>query len=907
MRDFSSKLPIRVRRLFRLPLTRARLLRDADDEVQFHLAMRVAELRAGGMSEHEATAEALRRFGDTTEYRAHSSRRATRQARWTSMAQLLEGLSQDIRFTLRQWRKSRAFTATALATLALGVGANTAIFSVAHRLLIAPLPYPNGNRIVMPMVQDPSGILGSVDAKLLESWQASSRTVDEIAGAEEGAELVSVQSDGSVDSIPYAGMTANFLRVLGVQPVLGRSFTPEEERTGAAVAMISYALWQSRYAGRADVPGTPIEFQNKQYRIVGVTPVGLTIPMSSDWARTRPDVSYPTPSIWLPETLKDASGPGGGAPAAFAKLRPGVSADAATSELRALAAHVPDTLQRAGHVRAMRPQDFMDARETRAVRILFAAVGLLLLIACVNIANLLLARAWGRRREFAVRLALGAGRARVVRQALTESIMLALVGGALGVGVAWLTLRIIIALRPVSLDHLANVRLDAPVLLWCAALSVIAGMVFGSAPSLLVGGAGDVLKSETRTGSGGLAARRARSTLTIVEIAMSLTLLLCAGLLLRSFVELQRMSLGFEPRGLVFVDALLGGRNYRDKRELLRSEAIARLRAMPGVRGAAIGMIPGKGFLGDGIEAEVDGDGPPIAVKSIGVNFITPDYFRVAGMHLLEGREPDSLAVTAAWKVGPPTFSLEVVVNRALARRLWPHRDPIGARIREPRMRRPNAPDPTWATVVGIADDIHLPGLHDDLRQMQVYTLITPHFGEVPFLVRTAGSGEAAAASIQRAILSVDPGIFARAPISGEAYLRDSLAPTRFAMALLVGFAIVALVLSTVGLYGLVAYGVTQRTREIGIRIALGAAPGRVAEQVVREGLGHAGLGLLLGAGMAWGASRFVASMLYAVTPADPVAIGVAVILVIGAALLASYVPARRAGRVDPTESLRAD
>ncbi|HEY2854801.1 MAG TPA: ABC transporter permease [Gemmatimonadaceae bacterium] len=909
MRGFSSKLPRHVRRLFRLPLTRARILRDEDDEMQFHLAMRVAELRAGGMSEHEAEAEALRRFGDTADYRAYSSRRATRKARWMSATETLDALAQDVRFTLRQWRKSRAFTATALVTLALGIGANTAIFSVAHRLLLAPLPYPNGNRIVMPMVQDARGILGSVDSALVEEWHASSRTIEEIAGAEEGPELVSLQSDGTVDSIPYAGMTANFLRVLGVQPVLGRSFTAEEERTGAAVALISDALWQSRYNGRVDVLGGVIGFQGKQYQIVGVTPPGLTIPMSSDWARTRPDVSYPMPSIWLPETLKNSTNSGGGAPAAFAKLRAGVSADVATSELAALALHMADAATREGRVRAMRAQDFMDVRETRAVRILFAAVGALLLIACANVANLLLARAWSRRREFAVRLALGAGRARVVRQALTESIMLAVLGGALGVAVAWLTLKIIIALRPVSLDHLADVHLDTPVLLWCAVLSVIAGIVFGSAPSFLVGGAvGDVLKNETRTGSGGLGARRARSTLTVLEIAMSLTLLVCAGLLLRSFLELQRMPLGFEPRGLVFVDALVGaGRSYRERRLLLRNEVIDRLRALPGVRDAAIGMIPGKGFLGDGIEADAGGSGPPIAVKAIGVNFISPNYFRVAGVHLVEGRVPDSLAVTPAWKTGPPILSSEVVVNRELARRIWPRRSPIGERIREERPVRPGASEPAWSTVVGIADDIHLPGLHDDLRQMQVYSLITPHFPEVPFLVRTAGSGEDAAASIQRTIVSVDPGIFARPAISGEAYLRDSMAPTRFAMALLIGFAVVALVLSTVGLYGLVAYGVTQRTHEIGIRMALGAEPRRVAEQVLGDGLRYAGLGLLLGAVMMWGASRFVTSMLYAVTPVDPLTIAAALFLVLGSSLLASFIPALRAVQVDPTNALRAD
>jgi hypothetical protein len=285
---------------------------------------------------------------------------------------------------------------------------------------------------------------------------------------------------------------------------------------------------------------------------------------------------------------------------------------------------------------------------------------------------------------------------------------------------------------------------------------------------------------------------------------------------------------------------------------------------------------------------------------------ISPNYFHVAGTHLVQGRAPDSLSVTAAWKEGPPVFSPEVVVNRELARRLWPHRSPIGARIRELRTR-PDGQEAPWSTVVGVADDIHLAGVHDDARQLQLYTLMTPHFPEVPLLVRTASSGEDAASSVRRAILSVGRTIYVRRPITGEAYVRESLASTRFAMALLIAFAAVALVISSVGLYGVIAYGVTQRTREIGIRMALGAEPRRVAEQVVREGLRFAGVGLLIGAVTMWGASRLVTSMLYAVSPADPLTLGTAMLLVVACAVLASCLPALRAVRVDPTDALRAD
>jgi predicted permease len=912
MRDHVTGRGIRsgVRRLFRLPLrTSATARADADAELESFLEERVASLEQRGMTPAEARQEALRRLGapvdEVREALRHSAEQREGRLR---LREMIDELLQDLHFTGRHFRKAPAFTAIAVLTLALGIGANTAIFSVIDRLFLAPLPYPNGDRIVMPMQVneffrgDARSERWNVDASLIRGWQERTHTVDAIAAASEAIFLV--RQDGIVDTVPSAPITANFLPMLGVRPILGRGFMPEDEQPArqVAVAMISYALWQRAYGGRADVLGRTVQLAGRPLTIIGVTPPGLNIPLSQS----------PAPDIWVPEPLEWAADGGNGVlmsrPTIFAMLRPGASVEAASRELQTIAASQPNLLKDHVRLRVMRAQDFLDAREARALQVLFVAVGALLLIACANVANLLLARAWTRQREFAVRAALGAGRRRLARQVLTESISLALAGGLLGVGVAWLALRLIVALRPPALAHLADVRIEPAILLWTLGISVATGILFGSAPALVAGARtmGDVLRRETRGGSAGVAARRVRSALIVLEIAMSLVLLVSSGLLVRSFAELQRMPLGFEPRGLVYTDVLIGWARNRDRKVVVRDAILARLRALPGVTGVAIGTMPGKGYIGGGLEAEMD-RGHTAQVPAFGEVFISPNYFRVARIALVAGRLPDSSAL--AWvgtASGPLGLSPEVLVNRELARRISPDGHAIGARVRE-ASNRPGQPAQPWSTVVGVVDDTRMPNVQGDVAALQLYTLIPPRLGDVPFVVRTAMSGDVSAPAIKHAIASVDPGLFVRPPLSGDTYLRDGLAPTRFAMALLTAFAVVALVLAAVGLYGVIAYNVTQRTREIGVRVALGAQAADVARLVLGEGGRLTAVGVVFGVVGGFAAARALRGMLYGVGPTDPLTfIGTALVLA-GVALLASYLPARRALRVDPTEALRAE
>ncbi|HEY4306034.1 MAG TPA: ABC transporter permease [Gemmatimonadaceae bacterium] len=936
--------PDGVRRTFSLPSSRERMMRDAEEEMQLHIEMWKQELRSRGMSDADADTEAWRRFGDARVYREHSARRAVRTTRLESAANWLAEWTQDIRFAARHFRKSPLFTAIAVLTLALGIGANTAIFSVVHHLLIAPLPYPNGDRVVALKATGthPSASFAGLasmtadapvnpPAQIVRAWKDRARSLDMIAGAEQV--FLSLDGDGQQDTVSHVFITANFLPMLGARPALGRTFRADEElEPKRNVAMISYGWWQRAFGGRRDALGETMDYEGKPYTIIGVMPPDMSLPMV---ARNVDGFDNQSADMWLPASLDSVS-------IAYGRLAVGVDAHRASAELQNIATAAGPLVPRARErfrlgldsmrVRAMRAQDFLAPREVLTVEVLFVAVGALLLIACANVANLLLVRSWTRRREFAVRLGLGAGRARLIRLALTESVMLATLGGALGMLVAWQSLRLIVGLRPLSLDSLSSVQISPVVLFWTAAISIGTGVLFGSVAAFFVGSqnVADVLRNEVRTSSGGHVARGVRATLIVGQIALSFALLVGTGLLIRSFFALQERAIGFDPRRLASVDILSPLAARRSGRGGdIRRQVVEQLRHTRGVIDASIGTLPTAGYRIPGnLSVATDAGEHDIGVPVYTTTWIDKEYFHTAGIAISAGRLPvpgstDEVVMPGAMPlppglvpVGPGrpardkfrSLSQEIVVNRTLARRIAPNGNVVGTRIRvSGGQLGPMQQDNDWSTIVGVSDDVHLPGAHGDLNDYQIYTLPLGRMPEPTFVVRFSSLPTNVESELRNAIHAVAPTIVVRRGRLAEDYVRDALAPTRFTLALLGAFSFIALVLSVVGLYGSIAYTVSQRTREIGIRIALGATAQSVTSLVLQDGLRLLAIGLVVGLATALASTRALASLLYAVHTSDPatfVAIGG---IVAGVAVIASYVPARRAARIDPIDALRTD
>jgi predicted permease len=885
-----------------------RLEREMTDEMRLHVEMRADEYRARGLTDDEAWRAAMDRFGDAVAFQSFASQRAARSYRRHTFAESMSAWWLDIQFAYRQYAKAPAFTIVAVLTLALGIGANTAIFSVVHRLLLAPLPYPNGNRIVMLTRTEGAG--GSGDVRLpIHAWRERAHEVDMIAA-------IAVQSNAVQnpveDDTTFAYITPNFVEMLGDRPALGRPFRDNDAHPDAPlVAMISYGMWQRLYGGRDDVIGKTINVDNALHTVVAVAPPEMGVPMERGNG-VRNDLHAGLASIWLPaslDSLGDAS--------IFARLRQGATAERATAELAEIVRSengISNGASRAGAAaaspwRLMRAQDLLGAREKQTITVLFIAVGVLLLIACANIANLLMARAFTRRREFAVRAALGAGRARIMRQVFTESVLLAVVGGLLGLGVTWETLRLIIAARPTSLEHLAGVHIEPTVLVWSIAISLGTGIIFGCAPALFASGdsVGDVLRSETRGSSGGVSGQRLRSGLIVFEIAMSLVLLVGAGLLTRSFIALSHLPLGFEPRGLVFAEVMYPARRFNQFQvEANRDAVVSALRATPGVIEASVGAFPTNGVGMAGPQKLVYNDGRSTAITNgNAVQFVSNGYFHVTRMSL-EGRAPDSLVWAqrdTTWPERLGIVPIEVVVNRGMARRFWPH-GAIGARFELGGLRDSAL---TSYVIVGVTDEAHIVGARRSVDDVQLFRYTPKRLAINFFIARTNLPLKAIRETIQRAMAPISSQAVVRTLTRGDDYLRESLGPARFAMALFGVFALIALILSAIGLYASIAYSVSQRTREIGVRVALGASAQAIARLVMTDAFKLAAVGIFLGAIAAALSTRVLSSLLYGVTASDPLTFTSIIALVALIALIASYVPMRRAMRIDPMEALRTD
>ncbi|GLC26779.1 ABC transporter permease [Roseisolibacter agri] len=813
-------------------------------------------------------------------------------------------LATDLRYALRRLRRARTVSAVAILTLALGIGANTALFSLVRTVLLRPLPYGAPERLTVLWNATEKGETTWLSLRELAAIGADARAFTHVAGFTSGS--ANLTGDVEPERVAIGSVTANAFATLAAAPLLGRTFRPDEGAPGAGdVAVIGHALWQRRYGGAPDVVGRTLRVNGRARTIVGVMPAAFRFPL--DFREGRPT------ELWIPQVVDTANLGGWGSRnfIGFARLRPGVAPEQGTRELRRVAqgwvreGFVIDDGSGRLYRAAVPVHDLVLGDMRRPLWILFGAVALLLLIACANAANLLLARADERRREIAVRKALGAARARVMRQLLAESVLLAAAGGACGVALAWAGTRLLASLAPASLPRVADVRVDLGVLAFTTLLAVATGFVFGLAPALQLSRpdvAGALHESGGRSGTTGRARQRFRRGLAVVQVAMSVVLVVGAALLLRSLVELRRVDLGFDPRGALTARLALPAAEYPEPAQVVafHERLQQRVAQIPGVRAAAgTRLLPLTGTIGDWsitIEGRArDGRDNPNGDWQV----VMPGYFEAMRIPLRQGR---TLARTDDAR-GVPV----VVINQTMADRYWPDGDALGKRFKW------GTADQPWMTIVGIVGVVRHNAIVEEPRaEMYVtpahYALETGNAPRAMTLVlRTAGDPLALAAPLRAVVRELDPNVPLADVQTLERVTDDALAEPRFTTVLLALFAGLALALAAVGIYGLVSLLVTQRTHEVGIRMALGARRAAIGRMMLGQGMAVAGAGVAVGLLAAGLLSRLLTTLVYGVGTLDPLTF-VAVPAVLGAVtLVATLIPARRAARVDPAIALRSE
>jgi putative ABC transport system permease protein len=835
-----------------------------------------------------ATAPAQRLASVASGLRARRDRLRTDAGAHHHSRGSMETLAQDTRYALRTLRARPAFTVVAVLTLALGIGANATIFSVVNELLLRPLPFHEPERLVTVWgVRE--GKRGGVSYPDLLDFSRESRAFSGIALL--AGQTVNFTGGDTPDRLRGAFVTGSVFDVIGVKAAVGRTFTDAESEMGRAVpvAVLSHELWKTRFGGDPTLIGRALQLNGRPFEVIGILPAGFRSP-------------FDDPDVWIPgpfHTSKGAFDRANHFVPALGRLKPG----ATLTEARAELAIVADRLAReypesnAGWGADVEPLQRTLTGDVRAALLtLFAVVGVVLLIACANVANLLLARAAARRREMSLRAALGAGRGRLVRQLLTESVVLSAAGGALGLLLAHAGLKGLLAVVPSSFILFRHVGVDGDVLLFSLVLAVGCGVLFGLAPALHASRA-NLNEAFVARGASAFAASgrfTARNVFVVAQVALSIVLLVAAGLLTRSLIGLQRLDPGFDPRGVLTMEFRLPATKYTEDAQAaaFMERAIAEIRRVPGVRSAALARAVPFSYNGATAGYVVEGREPAPGVEppESQLNTVTPEYFATLGIPLRAGRD-----FAGADRADAPPV---VVVNEALARREWPDQSALGRRLRA-------ADGGPWLTVVGVVGNAKHYGLGDaPVAQAYLPYAQTPGiFASV--VARTAGDPLALAPAVRAAIWSVDRDQPVWKIRTLETMIRDTLGQQRFTMGLVAGFAAVALLLAGIGIYGVMSYAVAQRTQEVGVRLALGAQRGEVLRLVVRQGLALTGVAVAVGLVGALAAARVLASQLHGVSTADPLTFA-AVPMVLGAvALVATYLPARRASRLDPMVALR--
>ena len=804
-------------------------------------------------------------------------------------------LWQDLRYTVRMMAGNRGFTAVAVLALALGIGANSVIFSVVNAVLLRSLPYPEPDRIVMVFESDlkkqsQEAIAG---ANFLD-WREQNQVFENLAAYRQ--DTFSLTGTDRPERAWGVVTTASLFPVLGVKPILGRVFQAEDENRGSGrVAVISQGLWERRFASDPNIVGQKLTANGEPLTIIGVMPADFRFPAETDlWIPPRQYV----PEHVLRPTVNMATNRDSHYLDAIASLKPGVTLDQARADMTAVAHHIeeqnPEAVDRGVSLVTLREYQVGNMRPT--LLILFGAVGFVLLIACANVANLLLARAATRHKEIAIRTALGASRLRLLRQLLTESLALSVAGGGLGLLLAAWGIGPLISLMPASISGAKNIRIDGMVLFFTLGVSILTGLVFGLVPALQAtkSDLNESLKEGGRGGTAGAHRSRVRSLLVVSEIALSLVLLIGAGLMIKSFIRLEQVNPGFEARNVLTMRLSLPAAQYPDgrRRGAFFQQVVERIGAVPGAQSAAaisrLPLSPGNSSRSFEIEGRANAgsdDGP-----SADYRVISSDYFKALSIPLLKGREFTEQDNSDS----PPT----TIINEAAARRFWPDEDPLGKRLRIES-------DQPWIEIVGVVGNVKHLGLDSQARAELYLSFLKDPWPFMTVVVRGASNPKSLAEAMRAEVWAIDKDLPVPDIKTMDELVSGSVARRRFNMLLLGIFASVALVLAAVGIYGVMSYSVTQRTHEIGIRMALGARQSDVLKLVIRQGATLAAVGVGIGLVGASALTRVLASLLFEVGTTDPATFVSLSLLLTAVALGACFVPARRAAKVDPMVALR--
>src|SRR5438034_4607879 len=897
MPDFKIDIRARLEELGLSPVREAEIV----EELSQHLEEEYERALSWGTSEEEARQQVLEQLNTPDLLQRelkHVEQRGEKNPIELGTAgkiNVFADLRQDLRYGLRTLAKNPAFTSIAIVALALGIGANSAIFSVVDAVLLRPLPFKKPEQLVT--LWENATHLGfpkntPSPANFLDWQKQASAFTGMAAMVERSFNLTGV---GEPERLDGRRVSANLFELLGVPAVLGRTFVPDDDRPGTHVVLLSYSLWQRRFGSDPSVIGRALTLNGESHTVIGIMPRFVQLPGFAN----RND------QLWVPIAFpaEEASQRGNHFLEVIARLKPGITLKQAQAEMDTIAARLaqqyPDYNTRTGAVvTALQEQVVGDIKP--ALLVLLGAVGFVLLIACANVANLLLARAAARQKEIALRLALGAGRSRLTRQFLTESVLLAVIGGAVGLLLSIAGLRVLKTFIPDTISQAQAVSIDAKVLVFTGLVALVTGIIFGLAPAMQVShlDINDTLKEGGRDAAGGTRGNRIRALLVIGEIAVSFVLLMGAGLLINSFMHLRNLHPGFRANHLLTMKIPLSEVKYPDKerRSPFYAEVLRRVQALPGVQSAAVaGNLP-LTYDGDSMPIGIEGrtDPPPDQRPDVILRVVGPGYFSTMGIPLVRGRDFREQDKADSARV--------VIVSEKTARHFWPGENPIGKRLKPGSTNR-NIP---WIEIIGVVKDVRQNDFVSEPK-MQMYMPYQQlnSFAPNALVVRTNVEPLSLAGAVRNAIWAVDKDQPVSNLRSMDEIVSEAVARQRFSMLLLGIFAALAMVLAAVGIYGVMSYSIAQRTREIGLRIALGAQKSDVLKMILRQGLRFVAAGLAIGLAASFALTRVMASLLFGISATDPATFVSISLMLIAVALLASYIPAVRAMKIDPMLALR--